>query len=107
MMHAGKLDRRVEIRQATETQAPGSGQPIETWATVATVWAEVSPMRPFERLASREMQAWADTKFRVRFLDGVHPKCRLLYDGREWDIKTVSEIGRRAGLEIEATARAE
>lgn len=100
-MRAGELDRKIVIERVTETQN-AIGEPVASWATFATVWAAVKPVRGREYFAAQGMQAEADSVFRIRWLDGVTPKMRISYDGAVYDIQHVAELGRRAGLELYA-----
>lgn len=105
-MRAGKLDRRVTIRRATETR-DDFNNPVQTWADVATVWAQQRPNRGSERFTAQENAGAAVMTFHIRFRSDVTVKDRIQYDGREWDIADVREIGRRVVTEIDCTARAE
>ena len=109
-MPAGKRDRRITIQRATITQDPGSGENVETWGTLATVWAEKADVSDRERLAAGEVQAELTTRFRILYSDtvaDVGPTDRVMYAGRTYNIEAVREIGFREGLEISASARAE
>lgn len=112
-MRAGSLDRRVRIEQATEVQDPATGEPVRTWGLVREVWANVRPLRGSEFSAAQQLVAKADTLFLIRFPHGLDPlpnpdeSMRLVYGAVPYNIQYVAEIGRREGLEILATARAE
>lgn len=102
------LDRRLEIQRKTVTQS-SSGEPVETWATLATVWAQKLPDRGQERHATRQLVGSAVMMFRTRYRAdlALTVQDRLVFDGKTWDIHDVREIGRRAFTEIDATARAD
>lgn len=106
MMQAGLLDRRVTLQQATYAQ-DGAGTPVPTWATVAEVWGRVEPMTVREPFQAEQEAAWVDTKVTIRHRSDVGPKWRITHGGRTYDILGVRELGRREGLEILASARAE
>lgn len=105
-MRAGKLDRRVTIRRATQTR-DAFNNPVETWYDVATVWAQQRPNRGGERFTAQEIAGAAVTTFHLRFRVDVTVMDRIQYDGRDWNILDVREIGRRVVTEIDCTARAE
>ena len=44
--------------------------------------------------------------FRTRYLDDLTTADRVVYEGRNHDIREIKEIGRRRGLEIRTVARA-
>ena len=102
----GRMDRRITI-QALSLSVDGSGQPVETWGAVATVWAQVTPERGDERFQSMQIIGRAVTVFRIRYLSGIGPKHRIVYGGKNYDIHSVRELGRRERLEIDASVRAE
>jgi SPP1 family predicted phage head-tail adaptor len=108
-MLAGQLDRRVAVQRAT-TIANGFNEPVATWGTVATVWARKRDVSDKERQQAGETAAEITTRFQVRYsgtLATLNPKDRLVCDGRTYEIWGVKELGRREGLEISATARAD
>lgn len=108
-MQSPKLDRRVTLKRATIAQDE-YGQPIETWADIATVWASWRRASARETLAAAEVAAAVSDVFETRFDStwaDLNPKDRLIYNGATYDIIEVAEIGRREGLRIGATARAD
>jgi SPP1 family predicted phage head-tail adaptor len=108
-MESGKLDRRIVIERAALT-ANAFGEGVPTWAPLAEVWAHKQDVSDKERQQSAEVSAEITTRFRIRWSPDVatlNPKDRIVFDGRTFEIWGVKEIGRREGLEISATARAE
>lgn len=106
MLEAGKLDRRVDILAVT-TGADDMGGVTHATSVVATVWAEKHDLRGREFYAANADNAEIETRFRIRYRDDVTAENLISYDGREFEIVSVAEIGRREGLEIMARARAE
>lgn len=109
-MEAGDLDRRITIRRATVVQDPGSGENIETWADLLTVSASWRRASAAEQLAAAEIAATVTDIFEVRWssdVADVNPMDRVAYQGREFNLSEVTEIGRRKGLRLRGTARAE
>jgi len=100
-MRAGKLRRRVAIQSLTETKDT-YGEPIKSWTTVYTVYAQVLPLRGDERAQNQQLMSRADTKFRIRYNSDmtITTKHRLVYDGDNYDITAILEIGRKEGWEI-------
>ena len=99
---AGRMDRRITLQSFTET--PNAiGEPVKTWANLASVpdmWAEVTPLRGAELFASQQIAGEADTRFRVRYRDDLGAEMRVVYEGANYDIQSILEIGREEGLEI-------
>jgi len=111
-MLAGKLDRRIRLESATTTRGL-DGHPVRTWSLLREVWAELRPIRGQEGFPAQQFAAKAEVTFRIRYTYGLDPlpnpseDMRIVYEGRSYDIVSVTEIGRREGLDITATARAE
>ena len=105
-MRAGRLDRRITLSRMIRTD-DSYGEAIPTWVDLATVWAEMLPVRGAEWFVARQTIAEVDTKFRIRYRVGITPLDRVTLDGRYYDVQAVIELGRREGLEIYAKARAE
>lgn len=106
MLNAGRLDRRITIKTKSVSQND-FGEEIVTWTDVTTVWAQRSPLKGYERWVAQQVAASVDERFRIRFRTDVSPEDIVEFEGREYDITSVTEIGRRAGLELLCTARAE
>lgn len=102
----GAMRERVELQNVTEAQST-SGFPAETWATAATVWAEVT----YSILPSDESQM-ADRKvavqvanFRIRMRTDVTEKTRILYRSNYFDIAAIEETPGREFLILQAEKR--
>lgn len=107
---AGQRNREIVIQRASVSQDSGSGENVETWATLATVWAEMTPISDGERIMAAEVSAEITTRFRILWssiVSTLNPRDRLTFDGKTWDIWGVKELGYREGIEITASARAE
>lgn len=100
----GKMDRRIMI-QSLSVSLDGAGQPVETWADVEEVWAQVTPQPGGEGFRSRQIMGRAVTVFKIRYRSGVTAQHRVVYGGQNYDIHDVREIGRREMLEIDTSAR--
>lgn len=106
-MRAGDLDRSIDIQASTAVQNT-VGEPILTWSNVAaSVPARVMPTRGGERFTAQQVVGDAVVTFRIRYRTGLTVRNRLVYNGKNWDIRDIREIGRREGLEIDATARSD
>lgn len=98
-MQAGKLDRRIVIQTPTATR-DGAGQPVETWATLCTVWANVTHLRGSEPFQGQQFNAQRKTVFLIRWRDDVDETMQVIHDGDTYGILSAVEVGRREGLEI-------
>ncbi|CUX15388.1 MULTISPECIES: phage head closure protein [Agrobacterium] len=97
-MRSGKLDRSITIQSFTSV--PNEyGTPVSTWTDVATVRAQLIQSSTEEFLTGGASDETV-VIFRTRFLSGVTGASRVLYQGGEFNIREVKEIGRRKGLEL-------
>lgn len=88
MIRAGEMRHRLSIQEQTFVP-DAAGQPEEAWALHAEVWGAVEPLLGNEFVASLQRQDRLPTRFRMRFLEGVVPRMRIVFDGRLFDILTV------------------
>lgn len=108
-MQAGRLDRRVTLRQITETTPFGAV--VREALDVATVWAQKVPDRGMEQGDQSEVAAWSVVTWKIRWfqigLDSPNARWQVVEGARVYDVTEVREIGRREGWEIVARYRAE
>jgi len=97
------MDRRITIQSVTRTQN-SFGEMIETWATWATVWAQVNHKAGREKTEADAVRADADVEFLIRYRSGLLPTMRIVYESNNYDISSIAEIGRRDGYRILANA---
>lgn len=104
-MHAGRLDRLIEIQRATETQN-SYGEPVKAWTSVATVWAERKDESGAELFAASQDQARMVTTFRIRYRDEprITPAMRVIEGEESFDVEAVLEVGRREALALKCVA---
>ena len=95
-MQAGKLDKRIQIQRATETQ-DSYGEEVKTWpgTVIATLWAEKKDLDGSEPFQAQQVGAFVTTQFTVRYLSGIAAEMRVVHDGTPYDIKAVLESDRR------------
>lgn len=101
------MDRRLSIMRLSETGRDGLNQPITSWVRVARVWAQARPNRGAERFEAQQVTGSAVMTFHLRYRSDLTVLDRIAYDGRDWDIADVRELGRRVGSEIDCVARAD
>ena len=93
-INARALDRQVTIQTTTNTP-DGSGGYTEAEVDVATVWAKVEPLEGREQLLAMQTGMERPHRFTIRYREGVTGATRLLYDGRDFDIKSVADTDAR------------
>lgn len=84
-LNAGALDQRVTLQRRTVGRDE-RGQALETWATVATLWARVQPRRGRDFFAAAQDQATFDCTVWLRYRADILATDRLLWKGQPLDI---------------------
>lgn len=109
-MDGRKLDRRITLLRYGITYDDDLN-PVEAWTADADpVWASWRRSSARETLAGAEVNAAATDVFEIRYsaaVASINPKDRLQYQGDTYDIKASQETGRREGIRIDATKRAD
>lgn len=102
-MMLGGHNREVVIERRTTTQDPVYGTAIETWSTLATVWAEVQDMLPSraERAGDGIDLSRRPSRVRMLFREDVDTTMRFRIGDRV--LKIISgpaELGFRERVEF-------
>jgi SPP1 family predicted phage head-tail adaptor len=98
----GRMDRRVILKRRTVTR-DAMGGILEAWTTIATVWGRRMDTTGREYIAAGHENAERSTRFTIRWRSDVNPSWRLECEGLDYDIVSMTEIGRRQWLEMVAT----
>lgn len=109
-MRSGQFDRQI-VLQSRSSGTDSDGFPVDSFATLATVWARKRFLRGDERyLGDRQQQtAEVEVEYRIRYRDDVDPTVRVKDSGELWDVEAVleadgSDIGpRRRALDLICT----
>jgi SPP1 family predicted phage head-tail adaptor len=100
MIAAGKLDRRVQL-QAPTVSAGTLGGVAASWATAATVWAQVRALSGRETAIAQQVHSQSTLAVTVRYRADVRTDWRvILDDGRVARIVWIDVIGRKEGLTL-------
>lgn len=85
---------RHRLALESEQQTPDSaGGYVRSWAHVAYVWAEITPIGGKERLFVEKIQAESTHRIRMRYRDDITPKNRLVFDNRIFSIRAIQNVG--------------
>lgn len=93
MVSIGAMNQRVTIRTATTTTSTATGEQVDTWADVATVWARVNPLAGRERYAAQAIQSELAYRVTLRYRSGVVPKMRLTWESKTLEIVSAANEG--------------
>jgi len=104
MIPAGTLRQRITLQEATHEQ-DAAGQPVALWGALAggsNLPARVENVTGGETIRGRQVSAETTTLLTIRYLAGVTPQMRVLYEGRTLGIVRASDPdGARRELRIE------
>ncbi len=108
-LSVGLMDREIVLQTATLSQDPDSGEVLIDWTqNTTTIWAQWLPAGTREAwLAQQRLESFVDGVFRIweRTPRPTPEGTRIVFDGREFDVKPYVEIGRGEGLEIPVVGR--
>ena len=97
------MDRRIRLETRTVT-LDGYGGQNEAWAELVTTWASYTPQvmtgRNLTEL-SDQPQFLEKALFTIRYRE-VPTDARIVYNGSNWQIIGMAEVGRRDRLQIAA-----
>lgn len=80
MIDAGLMTHRVTL-QRPSASVDSLGQRVESWTYLATVWAQVQPLRGREFFAAGAIQSEATVKIRIWHRADVTGEMRVLWRG--------------------------
>lgn len=102
-MNFSKLDRLITIERATET-VDQNGRVALSWVTLVQTYAQVKIGTGQERAQRGQLQSQQNTIFTIRYYStsAITTAERISYGGKHYNIISVAEIGRKAGLELVA-----
>lgn len=85
-MDPGQLDQRVTLQSVSSTTDAGGGR-VETWATVATLWANVRPLSGRERLQADQIESPANYRVTIRRRTDITTDKRIVWKGKNLNIR--------------------
>jgi len=88
-MQAGKLRHRVELQQVIYSQDNQSGAAIETWQTLASVWASIEPLSARDFIAAQASQNQISARAVIRYRKGIKSGMRLIHANAIYSIEGV------------------
>lgn len=87
-MQAGKLNRRVTVKELSDAQ-DAAGQPVQTWADVATVWAHIRHLSGVESIKADADTSVVKASIRIRRMTGIDAGMRVYHGSTVYEIKAV------------------
>lgn len=97
-MRAGALDRVIEIQTGTVTYDEYRNQST-TWSKLVTLRAQLVN-RLVDSRDGQHVTTDSTATFRTYFYPGVTLDHRVMFEGHAYTIKSIKELGRRAGMDL-------
>lgn len=83
-----RLRNKVTIQTPTET-VDSYGDVTTTWATFAITWASIVPLNGTEFYQARQADSFVNVRIRIRHIDNITTKMRVLWGSRVYDIDSI------------------
>ncbi len=100
-MKAGWLRHSITIQQKSGSSRSAIGEDVPAWATLATVWASIEPIRGSEGVALRTEGSEITTKIRTWYVAGVTPAMRVVHGSVVYNIlEAYSPLEKGVELEM-------
>lgn len=93
-MRSGTLRHLIEIQVPTSVKQPNSSAKV-TWNTYRKVWANIESLKGFERQVVTTSWPAADVKISFRYVAGLLPTMRVLYEGKSYSILNIADDEER------------
>lgn len=106
-MNAGKLDRKIELLKPSTGTDDGFTTSPGGLAPQGTRKARYTPAMSRELFENAGREGKTPTVFEVRhdsLTDQIDETWRLSFEGTQYEIKGVQQLGRKEGLRIEAVS---
>lgn len=88
-MNAGSLNRRIRIEAPSQTQDE-AGQPVDGWALVAEVWADIRLLGGLESIRAGAVTSSTQASIRIRWRTGLDAGMRVMHGGAAYNIRSVN-----------------
>ncbi len=99
---SGELDRLITIQENVGGKDEFGGT-ISDWQDLhIAIPCGINFIKGHEAWETDQTVAQLTTDFKIRYIQGITPRMRILFEGEVYDIKRVIEITRRKGYVIQA-----
>jgi len=93
----GKKRHRVAVQSYTVTSRSAQGDPIRSFSTVATYWAQIEPLTGREMDRGDKQEQIATHRITMRFFTpGMDASYRMVFKTRVFNIVNVINVGERS-----------
>jgi len=96
--HAGQLDRRITIQSFT-TSTDDFGEVIQSFTTLANVWAKVEEKSGSEGEDGNQLVATRKVEFFIRYRSDINEQMRIVYEGQTHKIEAILNADSRKAFQ--------
>lgn len=96
MWRPGELDQLIDIKRMVKTSDGYGGDTVALSYVVTGLWTKVRPMSGKEAERFDKLNAEFTNLFVVRFRDDIQEDDRIVWDGDEYNIRTIQKAGSRS-----------
>jgi SPP1 family predicted phage head-tail adaptor len=87
-MQSGKLRHRVQIQSRTQTQDQSTGEIVDSWSTVATVYASIETLSVRDFIAAKATQTEITARIKMR-ARSINVNQRIVHKTTIYDVQGV------------------
>lgn len=99
-MRPGLLNSRVVVQQQSTTQ-DALGQPVLSWSTFATLWADVRHTSGIEAIKDSAIASVVRASIRVRYRNGITTAMRVVHGSTTYNIVAVlPDVGGKEYVDL-------
>ncbi len=95
MVEFGKFRHRISIQEMTDGTADDYNQTTKTASTVATRWAQITPLSGKQLEYAQRIHDQVTHEIRLRYYAGLGPDHRVLFGSRVFEILNVINVDER------------
>lgn len=99
MFDAGKLRHRLQIVELTQEQDSDTGEMLEEWSTLDTVWGTFEPVSVKDYIAAGSTQEQIVARAVIRYRSDVTETMRVSFRGTTYEISGPPLPDNDSGLE--------
>jgi len=93
-MRSGTLRHRVRLEVPVQVKQ-ANGSVVTTWNLYREVWANLETLKGFERQVATTSWPASDVKISMRYVAGLLPTMRVVYNGRSYSILGIADDEER------------
>ncbi len=94
LIDSGKLRHRLDVQNVVETEDE-LGTEVISFTSAFKAWGSIDTLKGAELVQAREVVTRATHKIRMRFLEGLTERNRIVHNGNVYNIEALNDIEQR------------